>query len=369
MLALQGMSQFVLVLLLAAGPGGAAAKGGAAELERGEKLFKAGDLTGALQAFDNASKTDPKDARAPYLRGVVLEKKNDLAGAEKAYREAIARDGRFGPAHNNLGAILLGRNDLPGAEKELVAATASEAKNASAAFNLGLLREAQKQPREAAVAYRKSLQINPNDGTCHANLCSVLRKVGDLDGAIAECRQAVRLMPESAVVLTNLGLLLSDKKQFDEARDQLLLATQKDAKFAPAWTGLGRVELRRKQAAAAVDALAKAAKLEPKDSSVAADFCRALVEKDMRARAAEEECRRAVALDAKNGLAHYELVKILVARGDCAGAKAEVGKLGAIESAKGQAKEKAEEIVKTCVPGKAVKPTADAKGGERQKKN
>ena len=132
-------SQIVLALLLAAGPGpGGAAKGGAAELERGEKLFKAGDLAGALQAFDNAGKADAKDPRAPYLRGVVLEKKNDGAGAEKAYREAISRDSQFGPAHNNLGAILLGRNDLPAAEKELLAATASDPKNASAAFNLGL---------------------------------------------------------------------------------------------------------------------------------------------------------------------------------------------------------------------------------------
>ena len=118
-----------------------------------------------------------------------------------------------------------------------------------------------------------------------------------------------------------------------------------------------------------MEALAKAAKLEPKDSGVAADFCRALVEKDMRAKAAEEECRRAIALNAQNGLAHYELVKILVARGDCTGAKSEVGKLGAIETAKGQAKAQAEEIVKTCVPGKAVKPTAEAKGGDRRKKN
>jgi len=119
---------------------------------------------------------------------------------------------------------------------------------------------------------------------------------------------------------------------------------------------------------AAVEALGRAAKLEPKDSSVAADYCRALVEKDMRAKAADEECRRAIALDAQNGLAHYELVKILVARGDCSGAKAEVGKLGNIESTKGKAKTQAEEIVKTCVPGKVAKPSAEAKGGDRQKK-
>jgi Flp pilus assembly protein TadD len=121
------------------------------------------------------------------------------------------------------------------------------------------------------------------------------------------------------------------------------------------------VELRRKQAAAAVEALAKAAKLEPKESSVAADYCRALVERDMRAKAAEEGCRRAIALDAQSGLAHYELVKILVARGDCTGAKVEVGRLGTIESTKGKAKTQADEIVKTCVPGKVASPAGKGK--------
>jgi hypothetical protein len=59
-------------------------------------------------------------------------------------------------------------------------------------------------------------------------------------------------------------------------------------------------------------------------------------------------------------------VKILVARGDCAGAKAEVGKLGTIEAAKGKAKAQAEEIVKTCVPGKAAKPVKPRAGKGRK---
>ena len=95
---------------------------------------------------------------------------------------------------------------------------------------------------------------------------------------------------------------------------------------------------------------------------MATDYCRALAEKDMRAKAAEKECRQATVLDAQSAWAHYELVKILVVRGDCAGAKSEVGKLGAIAAAKDHAKAQAEEIVKTCVPGKAVKPAASSKG-------
>ena len=218
------------------------------------------------------------------------------------------------------------------------------------------MREAQNQPREAAAAYRRALQIRPSDGTSHANLCSVLRKQGDVTGALAECRQAARLLPESAVARANLGLLLSDQGQFDEARAELAKATSLDAKFAPAWTGLGRVELRRRQPAAAVEALAKAVKLEPKDAGIAADYCRALVEKDLRAKAALEGCRKAAALDGQNALAQYELVKVLVATGDCAGAKSASARLAAIPTVKPKAKAQADEILKTCTPGKPAKP-------------
>jgi hypothetical protein len=48
-------------------------------------------------------------------------------------------------------------------------------------------------------------------------------------------------------------------------------------------------------------------------------------------------------------------VKILVAQGDCAGAKAQHGKLAALAKVKPQAKAQAEEILKTCTPGKPVK--------------
>jgi len=368
MLAWHEMVSFIFMTLLAAAPGAGGGKNVAALLEQGQKLYQAGDLEGALQVFEKAGKAEAKDPRPPYLRGVVLEKKNDPAGAEKAYREAIARDAKFASARNNLGAILLGRNELAGAEKELLAATQSDPKNARAAFNLGLLREAQNRPREAAASYRRSLQVNPDDGTCHANLCAVLRRMGDLDPAISECRQAVRIMPGNAIALTNLGLLLSDKGRFDEARENLLKATQADAAFAPAWTGLGRVELRRKDVAAALLALAKAVKLDPKDARTAADYCRALAEKDMRAKPAEEACRKAIALDAESGLGHYELLKILVARGDCAGAKKVEAKFAGLASVKAKAKAQADEIVKTCVAGKAARPPADSKGGGKKGK-
>jgi tetratricopeptide (TPR) repeat protein len=360
MLAIHGTLQFILIAFLsAAGPG--PDKTVAAEVARGQKLLDSGDLVGALQAFDGAAKAGTKDPRPAYLCGVVLEKQNDLAGAEKAYLDAISRDPNFAPAHDSLGAMLLGKGDLPVAEKLIVAATIADPKNATAACNLGRLREAQKQPREAVAAYRKSLQLNRGDGACHASLCSVLRKLWDLDGALVECRQAARLMPKSAIALTSLGLLLADKKQLDEASGQLRKATQADPRSAPAWTALGRIELQRKHAAAAAEALAKAAKLEPQDGNIATEFCQALAEQDLRAKTTEEQCRGAISMNPHSVTAHYELARALAVRGDCGGAAAEQAKLGAIPNVSNQARAQAADVVKTCVPGKAATPAEAGK--------
>ena len=49
-------------------------------LEKGERLFRDGDTAGALAAFEEAAKVDPKDARPHYLKGVALEKKSRRRG-------------------------------------------------------------------------------------------------------------------------------------------------------------------------------------------------------------------------------------------------------------------------------------------------
>ena len=142
-------------------------------------------------------------------------------------------------------------------------------------------------------------------------------------------------------------MVLSDKKSYDEAQAALDKATKLKPDFALGWNRLGRVELKRAQIPAAVAAQERARKLEPKNGAFAADLCRALIEQKEGARAVGE-CRAAVELDAKNPLAHYELVKALVAKGDCAGAKKALGSFEALPGLKPEAKQQAEAIVGSC---------------------
>ena len=47
----------------------------------------------------------------------------------------------------------------------------------------------------AIAEYREALRLNPNDDEAHFNLGVALGKKGDWDGAIAEYREALRLNP------------------------------------------------------------------------------------------------------------------------------------------------------------------------------
>jgi predicted Zn-dependent protease len=142
-------------------------------------------------------------------------------------------------------------------------------------------------------------------------------------------------------------MVLSDKKSYDEAQVALDKATKLKPEFALAWNRLGRVALKRGQVPEAVAAEERARKLEPGNGAFAADLCRALFEEKQAARAAVE-CHAAVELDPKNPLAHYELVKTLVAKGDCPGAKAALARFKALPGVKPEAKQQADAIVASC---------------------
>ena len=97
----------------------------------------------------------------------------------------------------------------------------------------------------------------------------------------------------------------------------------------------------------------RARKLEPKNGAFAADLCRTLFEAKDPPRAVAE-CRAAVTLDPANPLARYELLKALVAKGDCAAAQAELAKFRALPAVKPEAKAQADAIAKSCTRGEKV---------------
>jgi tetratricopeptide (TPR) repeat protein len=118
--------------------------------------------------------------------------------------------------------------------------------------NLGQAYDRANQPEQAADAYQKAIDLQPN-ASFYQNRSTALANVAvgqtdpkitqeKLTEASADCDKAAALDPNpglATVCWKNLGIVLSNKGDFKDAAPVLLKATQLNAKDAQAWFLLG----------------------------------------------------------------------------------------------------------------------------------
>jgi tetratricopeptide (TPR) repeat protein len=201
---------------LAKRPDNAAARLLAARIARA-----AGDFDGALSHLDRAIAIAPQ-------REAFLEKARtlDLAGLRPQAREAWKKILEVIPqnfeAAARLGRLAWEDGDHTSALSLLERAVASEAP-ASVWFDLGLVRQDLRDHMGAASAYRKALDIKPDYAEAALNLGTVLQEKGELDNAMLAYAEAYRLRPSTfgtiAMALTSAphGRLWLDEESLRRA--------------------------------------------------------------------------------------------------------------------------------------------------------
>ncbi|MHC4974430.1 MAG: tetratricopeptide repeat protein [Planctomycetota bacterium] len=171
-----------------------------------------------------------------------------------------------------------------------------------------------KRPCDAAIRFATAaLALRPSSGA-HMSLGGFLVMAGRLDEAIAECRAALRLDPQSAEAHTNLGVAFFDKGMIDEAIVEYRKAIDLDPQLSEARASLGRA-LRHKGAfTEALQAFREALRLDPRPdyhNKLGALLSDKLGEQD----AAIAEFRAAMQLDPENAAAHFNMGAALVTKG------------------------------------------------------
>lgn len=127
------------------------------EIERGKRLSNAGDLAGAMRAFEHALALNPHDAEIHFRLGLAWRDQHRLDAAAGCYRRAIELRPDYIEAHNNLGSVLQMQNDMDG----------------------------------ALAAYRRAVALNPDFGQPYLNLGRLLVSLGDRDNAARTFRTAI----------------------------------------------------------------------------------------------------------------------------------------------------------------------------------
>lgn len=133
-----------------------------AALATGMAAQAKGDYKGALAAFDEAVKHNPKNKYALYNIAVIDFTESRTAKAEAGYRRVLAIDGRYEPAIYNLAVI----EQINGDEKA------------------------------ALALFQRAVQADPSDANAHYNLALLLRAIPKYrDDGDEQMKIALRLDP------------------------------------------------------------------------------------------------------------------------------------------------------------------------------
>ncbi|HKB07754.1 MAG TPA: tetratricopeptide repeat protein [Candidatus Polarisedimenticolia bacterium] len=130
----------------------------------GTAWSKAGQDEKAIAAFEKVGAINPTRSDAYMQMADIYERKNDRAKAEEMYQKVIALD----PT------------------------------NAARSFyNMGVHAWNESKDKEAAQAFRKSVEIDPSYAPAHKELARVLTKLQDFQGAVQHYQEYLKLNPQA----------------------------------------------------------------------------------------------------------------------------------------------------------------------------
>jgi len=148
-----------------------------------DKLLKRAETLSERQRTLQDTKTPISETDRLMREGYQAHVAGNLDTAEAAYRKILFRD----PSH------------------------------AEALYLLGEIQATRNIYDQAVELMRKAVSNSPSTVAFHAGLANTLRQTGDIAGAEASYREAVRLEPGNSQYLNNLGTLLQEQKRLPEA--------------------------------------------------------------------------------------------------------------------------------------------------------
>jgi tetratricopeptide (TPR) repeat protein len=142
--------------------------------------------------------------------------------------------------------------------------------NDIAHVNLGLALEKQGKLNEALAEYREAERLLPGRYQVHNNLGYVLDRLGQPEEALTECREAVRLNPQLPALHEALGIVLVELGRFDEARNEFAEAARLDPTYPWPHFQMGKALLKQGRDTEAIDQLREALRLDPDNFQILA---------------------------------------------------------------------------------------------------
>ena len=224
------------------------------ELDRADADLAADRHGAALQRGRTVLARWPDHPRALALLGRVALHRDQPDAALEPLRRAVALEPRL-DVRIWLALSLDGVGRRREALLQIEEAVASMPPTPAANFAVAMLLERLGRPADAVRHYAACLALDPDRADAHHRHGRALQATGDIAGAIASYRRAIRLREtgtEAAKVLSDLSSGLACLGRFDEAHARALAAIGLDPDCAEAQNNAGHALLNLDRSAEAV---------------------------------------------------------------------------------------------------------------------
>ena len=235
--------------------------------ERGEALYRMGDLAAAERCYIETLRAEPRHYGALYQLGILALRSRRMREAAEAFALAIAARPEDAHAHNSRGTALEQLGRLEDAVTEYRAAIARAPGLASAHANCASALRRLRRYDEALAMCDRAVALDVDFAAGHANRGNVLRELGRPVDALAAYDRAIELAPNFAAAYSNRGLALRDLGRFADALVSCDRAIALHAGFADACNNRGTVLSDLGRDDEAIAAFERAIALAPGDAN------------------------------------------------------------------------------------------------------
>lgn len=190
-----------------------------------------------------------------YKSGMDAFDKGDYPEAERHFLAILTINPTFADIQNKVGIIFNQTNRLQLAAKAFEKALEMNPGYTEASLNLAItysdlgMYDKAKEVFENAARFSEKTQksfepsadpfVKGKIADEHLRIGKIYHQLRMLDEAIDEYQKALRLSPNFADIITQLGIALRDKGKFDEAIAQFNRAKESNARYIPARLHLG----------------------------------------------------------------------------------------------------------------------------------
>lgn len=251
----------------------------AAHVGKGDALALSGQTTEAIAAFRKAVELDPKNTQAQIGLAYALLAANKATEAKAVAQKATEIDKNSGAAFAVLGYAISAEKNFNGNDPSWSDAIAQGQQGAFLAPKdpqvhvvVAKLFEARGNYDQAKVSLQQAITIDPGFAPARTSLIWMKFRTGDLDGALKDASELVKLSPESPEANKMYGEFLARKGMYKEAIPALEKATAAMPRAGDAFALLAHSYHMTRSFEDAKDAYAKAVELNPTNNEIKSNY-------------------------------------------------------------------------------------------------